>query len=105
MEIWIEKKRPRNFDEIIGQDTIVRRIKAMVDNKSVPHLLFTGPAGSGKCVCSNTPILDGDGNLLSIEEAYNNKIDTVMGLNKEGKITKNKVSYFYKGFSKETYKV
>jgi len=105
MEIWIEKKRPRNFDEIIGQDAIVRRIKAMVDNKSVPHLLFTGPAGSGKCVCSNTPILDGDGNLLSIEEAYNKKIDTVMGLNKEGKITKNKVSYFYKGFSKETYKV
>ena len=58
MEIWIEKKRPKNFDEIIGQDAIVRRIKAMVDNKSVPHLLFTGPAGSGKCVCSNTPILD-----------------------------------------------
>jgi len=105
MEIWIEKHRPKNFEDVIGQESIVRRIKAMVEQRSIPHLLFTGPAGSGKCVCSNTPVLDGDGNLLSIEESYNNKIDTVMSLNKEGKITKNKISYFYKGFSKKIYNI
>ncbi len=48
MEIWIEKYRSRNFEDIIGQKTIVKRVKAMVDKKSIPHLLFTGPAGTGK---------------------------------------------------------
>ena len=48
MEIWIEKYRSRNFEDIIGQKTIVKRVRAMVEKKSIPHLLFTGPAGSGK---------------------------------------------------------
>jgi replication factor C small subunit len=48
MEIWIEKHRPKNFEDVIGQEAIVKRIKAMVESKNVPHLLFTGPAGSGK---------------------------------------------------------
>ena len=48
MDIWIEKHRPKKFEDVIGQEAIVRRIKAMVEKKSVPHLLFTGPAGTGK---------------------------------------------------------
>ncbi|MFH1209553.1 MAG: replication factor C small subunit [archaeon] len=47
-EIWIEKFRPSSFDEIKGQDKIVERIKAMVKNKNIPHLLFAGPPGTGK---------------------------------------------------------
>lgn len=46
--IWIEKHRPRKFEEIIGQEIIVRRIKAFVENKNVPHLLLAGPPGVGK---------------------------------------------------------
>ena len=48
MEIWIEKHRPKSFEDIIGQEPIVRRIKSMVEKKEVPHLLFAGPAGTGK---------------------------------------------------------
>jgi len=47
-QIWTEKYRPRDFSEIKGQSEIVERIKAFVDNKNMPHLLFTGPAGTGK---------------------------------------------------------
>ncbi|MBU2634362.1 MAG: replication factor C small subunit [Nanoarchaeota archaeon] len=47
-DIWIEKFRPSNFDEIKGQDKIINRIRNMVENKNVPHLLFSGPAGIGK---------------------------------------------------------
>ncbi|MDD5178048.1 MAG: replication factor C small subunit [Candidatus Nanoarchaeia archaeon] len=46
--LWTEKYRPKTFEDIKGQDRIVERIKAMVKDKNVPHLLFSGPAGVGK---------------------------------------------------------
>ncbi|MBU1246009.1 MAG: replication factor C small subunit [Nanoarchaeota archaeon] len=50
--IWTEKYRPQTFDEIKGQDKIVDRVKAFVDQKNMPHLLFAGPAGVGKTTLS-----------------------------------------------------
>ncbi len=47
-EIWVEKYRPRTLDEIVGQDEIVRRLKGYVEKKNIPHLLFSGPPGTGK---------------------------------------------------------
>lgn len=46
--IWTEKYRPRDFSEILGHSEIVKRAKAFVQSKNMPHLLFSGPAGSGK---------------------------------------------------------
>ncbi len=46
--IWIEKYRPRTFDEVKGQEVIVSKIRAFVNQKNLPHLLFAGPAGVGK---------------------------------------------------------
>ncbi|MBU0762365.1 MAG: replication factor C small subunit [Candidatus Altiarchaeota archaeon] len=45
---WTEKYRPKTLDEIVGQKPIVERLKAYVASKSIPHLLFSGPAGVGK---------------------------------------------------------
>lgn len=47
-EIWTEKYRPRDFSALKGQDEIVKRIKAFVAAQNMPHLLFAGPAGTGK---------------------------------------------------------
>tara|TARA_Y100000310_G_C20692579_1_gene823300 strand:+ start:31 stop:1008 length:978 start_codon:yes stop_codon:yes gene_type:complete len=47
-QIWTEKYRPSNFSEMYGQEEIVRKIKAFVEKKNMPHLLFSGPAGVGK---------------------------------------------------------
>jgi replication factor C small subunit len=46
--VWIEKYRPRDLLEIIGQDTIVQRLSSWAEAGSVPHLLLTGPHGTGK---------------------------------------------------------
>jgi replication factor C small subunit len=46
--IWTEKYRPKSFSDIRGQQEIVRKVKAFVEQKNMPHLLFTGPAGVGK---------------------------------------------------------
>ena len=46
--IWTEKYRPSDFSDIKGQKEIVKRIKSFVEQKNMPHLLFSGPAGVGK---------------------------------------------------------
>ncbi len=46
--IWIEKYRPAQLADIVGQDEIVERLQSYVKAGSLPHLLFTGPAGVGK---------------------------------------------------------
>lgn len=46
--LWTEKYRPSDFSEIKGQKEIVKRVKAFVEQRNLPHLLFTGPAGVGK---------------------------------------------------------
>lgn len=47
-EIWIEKYRPKKLDDIVGQKDIVDRLKAYVRANNLPHLMFAGPAGTGK---------------------------------------------------------
>lgn len=48
IEIWAEKYRPGTLDEIVDREGIVRRLKGFAREKNLPHLLFIGPAGSGK---------------------------------------------------------
>ncbi len=50
--IWTEKYRPNTFDEVRGQKEIVEKVRAFVASKSMPHLLFSGPAGVGKTTLS-----------------------------------------------------
>ncbi len=47
-QIWVDKYRPQSFDEIIGQKEFVSRIRAFVESKNMPHLLFAGTPGTGK---------------------------------------------------------
>jgi len=47
-KIWIEKYRPKKLDDVAGQDEIIERLKAYVKTRNVPHLMFAGPAGTGK---------------------------------------------------------
>jgi replication factor C small subunit len=47
-EIWTEKYRPATFSEVMGQDDIVKRVESLTNSLNIPHLLFAGPAGTGK---------------------------------------------------------
>jgi replication factor C small subunit len=50
--IWTEKYRPSTFDQMNGQQEIIAKVKAFVESGSMPHLLFSGPAGVGKTTMS-----------------------------------------------------
>jgi replication factor C subunit 2/4 len=45
---WVEKYRPRNLDDIIYQDEIIKVLKTTIKTGNLPHLLLYGPAGTGK---------------------------------------------------------
>lgn len=47
-EVWTEKYRPKKLNEVIGQPEITERLMAYVKSGNLPHLLFAGPAGTGK---------------------------------------------------------
>ena len=52
ISMWTEKYRPKFFNEIKGQEDIVKRVSAFVEKKNMPHLMFAGPAGVGKTTLS-----------------------------------------------------
>ncbi|WP_400147533.1 replication factor C small subunit [Candidatus Methanarcanum hacksteinii] len=87
-EIWTEKYRPKNLDEVIGQRHVTERLKAYVKTKNMPHLLMTGPAGTGKTTCSLAMAREmfGDewkGNFIELNASDERGIDVVRGKIKE----------------------
>ncbi|MEE9151502.1 MAG: replication factor C small subunit [Thermoplasmata archaeon] len=50
--VWVEKYRPKILEDVVGQNEITERLKAYAETKSMPHLLFAGPAGTGKTTCA-----------------------------------------------------
>jgi len=61
---WVEKYRPRILDDIVNQKGIIKRLKQFVKDKSMPHLIFAGPAGTGKTTSA----------LAIVRELYDRKM-------------------------------
>ena len=48
-ELWTEKYRPKKVEDYVFTDEAVRsQVKTWVGDRSIPHLLLHGPAGTGK---------------------------------------------------------
>ena len=46
--VWVEKYRPSSLKDMVGQDAILPLLRSYAEKRSMPHLLFAGPPGSGK---------------------------------------------------------
>ncbi len=46
--VWVEKYRPASLKDMVGQEAILPLLRSYAEKKSMPHLLFAGPPGSGK---------------------------------------------------------
>lgn len=57
-DIWTEKYRPSLFEDLVGQQEIVKRVKSLTQSMNIPHLLFAGPAGTGKSTLALITIKD-----------------------------------------------
>lgn len=83
-DVWVEKYRPKRLAEVIGQKAIVERLSAYVRTRSMPHLLFAGPAGSGKTTCAIALARELYGeqwrdNLIELNASDERGIDIVRG--------------------------
>lgn len=82
LEIWTEKYRPKSLNEVIGQNVIVNKLKAFVKQSNMPHLLFSGPAGTGKTTCAVAVARELYGedwkqNFLELNSSDERGIDTI----------------------------
>lgn len=48
--LWSEIHRPKGCEEIVGQERVVRHLMTFADTRSVPHMLISGPHGTGKSI-------------------------------------------------------
>ncbi len=83
-EIWIEKYRLRKLTDFVGQEGNVEKLSAFVKQKDIPHLIFSGPAGTGKTSAAISVAIELFGedwkeNFLELNASSNRGIDIMRG--------------------------
>ena len=75
------KYRPSTFDEVVGQNEVVKSIRKALSDKARPHTyLFTGDSGTGKTTLARIIVKELDilpSNITEIDAASNNGIDAM----------------------------
>ena len=104
-QVFARKYRPKTFDDVLGQDHVVRTLRNAIAQKRLAHAyLFVGPRGTGKTTtarilakalnCTDGPKADFDPNedvcveiaegrsldVLEIDGASNNSVDDVRNI-------------------------
>ncbi|MCW1886966.1 DNA polymerase III subunit gamma/tau [Luteolibacter flavescens] len=104
-QVFARKYRPKTFDDVLGQDHVVRTLKNAIAQKRLAHAyLFVGPRGTGKTTtarilakalnCTGGPKADFDPDeeacveiaegrsldVLEIDGASNNSVDDVRNI-------------------------
>lgn len=79
-----EKYRPKFFTDIVGNSDIVQQLREMVKSKNIPHLCFTGSAGTGKTSAAHVIIRELFGNVikhnvLEINASDDSKVEVIRG--------------------------
>jgi len=75
--LWVESFRPETLDGYIGNEHIIEKVKIFIENGDVPHLLFYGPAGTGKTTLAKIIANSVDADLMYINASDENSVDAV----------------------------
>ena len=75
--LWVESFRPSTLDGYIGNEHIIEKVRIFIENGDVPHLLFYGPAGTGKTTLAKIIANGVDSDIMYINASDENSVDTV----------------------------
>ena len=75
--LWVESFRPTTLDGYIGNEHIIEKVRIFIENGDVPHLLFYGPAGTGKTTLAKIIANGVDADIMYINASDENSVDTV----------------------------
>ena len=83
-ELWAEKYRPRRIVDICDQRATKPFLLGFVKSGTIPHLLFSGPAGTGKttaAMCLGLEILkeDFEANYMELNASDERGINVIRG--------------------------
>lgn len=79
----VTKYRPESFDEVVGQDAIVRSLETAIEQKTGTAFLFMGSPGVGKTTLARLTAAQlgcKPGDLLEVDAATNTGIDAMREL-------------------------
>ena len=80
-ELWVEKYRPNTIDGYVFRDNHQKeQVQSWIQQKSIPHLLFSGAAGIGKTTLAKILFNELDVNdldVLEINASRTNSVDDV----------------------------
>lgn len=80
-QLWVEKYRPTTVADYVFRDEEQKRqVQSWLDSKAIPHLLFSGAAGTGKTTLAKVLLheLDVDwGDVLILNGSIENGVEEV----------------------------
>lgn len=75
--LWIEKYRPSTLNEYIGSEELKSKIQVYLNKNDVPHLLFYGPAGTGKTSMAKLIVKNLKCDYIFLNASDENGIDVI----------------------------
>ena len=80
-ELWVEKYRPTKISEYVFRDEAQKaQVKSWISSNAIPHLLFSGGAGTGKTTLAKVLLnelgVDG-GDVLFINASVENGVEHI----------------------------
>jgi len=80
-ELWVEKYRPKSVSDYVFRDEKQKKqVKSWVESGAIPHLLFSGAAGTGKTTLAKVLLNElgvDDGDVMMINASNENNVDTM----------------------------
>lgn len=75
--LWVEKYRPKDLSDYIGNDALKKRAAGWIANNDIPHLLLYGKAGTGKTTLGKLITKQIQCDHLYINASDENNVETV----------------------------
>ncbi len=75
--LWVEKYRPQKLADYIGNEKLKSRIATYISSGDIPHILLSGPPGTGKTTIAKMIANSVECDYMYINASDENGVDTV----------------------------